>query len=177
MFQINKLSPSPFPLPLWGLNWGIPQSAGSMQEIYTAISTKVVGKSARYNPERHCGWFWVLCSSKKFERIGRKGHGSVFLSAKGKQPKYVWQLQSSGTVYWSYPILPFGIVAFTFFPTSSLEIAVSSKLILTATKRWRNDQNRKTKNILTVKLPDILDWKTNLQRMKKRKNNFIRKLN
>ena len=24
---------------------------------YTAISRKVVGKSARDNPERHCGWF------------------------------------------------------------------------------------------------------------------------
>ena len=26
-------------------------------ELYTAISRKVVGKSARDNPERHCGWF------------------------------------------------------------------------------------------------------------------------
>ena len=34
------------------------------------------------------------------------------------------QLQSSGTVYWSYPILPFEIVACTFFPTTFLEIAV-----------------------------------------------------
>ena len=24
---------------------------------YTAISRKVVGKSSRDNPERHCGWF------------------------------------------------------------------------------------------------------------------------
>ena len=30
----------------------------------------------------------------------------------------------SGTVYWSYPILPFGIVACTFLPTTFLEIAV-----------------------------------------------------
>ena len=30
----------------------------------------------------------------------------------------------SGTVYWSYPTLPFGIVACTFFPTTFLEIAV-----------------------------------------------------
>ena len=30
----------------------------------------------------------------------------------------------SGTVNWSYPILPFGIVASTFFPTTFLEIAV-----------------------------------------------------
>ena len=26
-------------------------------DLYTAISRKVVGKSARDNPERHCGWF------------------------------------------------------------------------------------------------------------------------
>ena len=61
--------------------------------IYTAISRKVVGKSARGNPERHCGWFWVHCSSKKFERIGTKGHENVFLSVKGKQQKYVRQLK------------------------------------------------------------------------------------
>ena len=52
------------------------------------------------------------------------GHGHMFASAKGKQKKYVRQLQSSGTVYWWYPILPFGIVACTFFPTTFLEIAV-----------------------------------------------------
>ena len=33
-------------------------------------------------------------------------------------------LTVSGTVYWSYPILPFGIVACTFFPTTFLETAV-----------------------------------------------------
>ena len=39
-----------------------------MSNVYTAISGKVVGKSARHNLERYCGWFWVHCSSKKFER-------------------------------------------------------------------------------------------------------------
>ena len=39
---------------------------------YTAISTKVVGKSARDYPERHYGWFSVHFSSKKFERIARE---------------------------------------------------------------------------------------------------------
>ena len=48
----------------------------------------------------------------------------MFASAKGKQPKKVRQLQSLGTVCWSYPILPFGIVACTFFPTTFLEITV-----------------------------------------------------
>ena len=38
-------------------------------ERYTAISRKVVGKSARDNPERCCGWFWEHFSSKKFERM------------------------------------------------------------------------------------------------------------
>ena len=30
----------------------------------------------------------------------------------------------SGTMYWLYPILPFGIVTCTFFPTTFLEIAI-----------------------------------------------------
>ena len=53
----------------------------------------------------------------------------MFASAKGKQQKYVRQLQSSGTVYRSYPILPFGIVASTFFPTTFLEIAVYNRAL------------------------------------------------
>ena len=59
----------------------------TLSMVYTAISRKVVGKSARDNPERHCGWFWVLFFSKKFERIGSKGGGNVFASAQGKQQK------------------------------------------------------------------------------------------
>ena len=35
---------------------------------YTAISRKVVGKSARDNPERYCGWFWIHCCPKKFKK-------------------------------------------------------------------------------------------------------------
>ena len=70
---------------------------------------------------------WVVSSALIFKEIwknGTGGHGHMFASAKGKQQKYVRQLQSSGTVYWWYPILPFGIVACTFFPTAFLEIAV-----------------------------------------------------
>ena len=40
--------------------------------MYTAISRKSVGKSARDNPERYCGCFLVHCSSKKFERMARE---------------------------------------------------------------------------------------------------------
>ena len=29
-------------------------------------------KGARDNPERYCGWFWVHCSSKEFERMARE---------------------------------------------------------------------------------------------------------
>ena len=29
-------------------------------------------KSAFDNPERYCGWFWIHCSSKKFERMARE---------------------------------------------------------------------------------------------------------
>ena len=36
------------------------------------VSRKVVGKSARDNPERYCGWFWVLCSWKKIERVNER---------------------------------------------------------------------------------------------------------
>ena len=42
-----------------------------MSPLNTAISKKVVGKSARANPERYC-WFCVHCSSKKFERMARE---------------------------------------------------------------------------------------------------------
>ena len=67
---------------------------------------------------------WVVLSALFFKEIwknGTGGHGHMFASAKGKQQKYVRQLQSSGTMYWSYPVLPFGIVACTFFPTTFLE--------------------------------------------------------
>ena len=40
--------------------------------LLTAISRKVVGKSARDNHGRYCGWLWGHCSSKKFERMVRE---------------------------------------------------------------------------------------------------------
>ena len=44
-----------------------------LQKKYTAISRKVIGKSARDNPERYsCGWFWVYCSLKKFWKNGTR---------------------------------------------------------------------------------------------------------
>ena len=44
----------------------------------------------------------------------------MFASAKGKATKVIGSTATvSGTVYCSYPILPFGIVACSFFPTTS----------------------------------------------------------
>ena len=51
-----------------------------------------------------------------------------FASAKGNQQKKVRQLQCQEQVYWSYPILPFGIVACTVFATTFPEIAVYEPL-------------------------------------------------
>ena len=99
--------------------------------MYTAISRKVVGKSACDNPERYCGWFWVCCSSKKFERMVREGPREamdVCLRMLKEAWKEILTATVSGTVYWSYPILPFGIVACTFLPTTFLEIAVQVKM-------------------------------------------------
>ena len=94
---------------------------------------KVVYSYFEKGCRKKCMWqsrkvLWVVLSALFFKEIwknGTGGHGHMFASAKGKQQKYVRQLQSSGTVYWSYPIFSFGIVACKFFPTTFLEIAVS----------------------------------------------------
>ena len=44
----------------------------SRQYAHTAISRKVVGKSAHDNPKRYYGWFWVHRSSKKFDRVAQE---------------------------------------------------------------------------------------------------------
>ena len=57
----------------WHLTWRTFDSRYSCKHhLQTAISRKFVGKSAGDNPERYCGWFWVHCSSKKFERMSRE---------------------------------------------------------------------------------------------------------
>ena len=84
---------------------------------------KVVGWSARDNPERYCGWFRVHWFSKKFERIAREAT-DIFLHLLKESNKVGSTATLPGTGYWSYPILPFGIVACTFLTTTVLEIAV-----------------------------------------------------
>ena len=39
---------------------------------YTAVSRKIVGKSARDNPGRYCGWFCLPCSPKEIEIMARE---------------------------------------------------------------------------------------------------------
>ena len=63
---------------------------------YTAISRKVVGKSARDCPERYCGSFWVHCSSKKFERMTREA-ADICLWVLKESNNSSRQLQSSGS--------------------------------------------------------------------------------
>ena len=82
---------------------------------YTAISRKVVGKSARDNPKRYCGWFWVHFSSKKFERMALEAM-DICLRVLEESTTYTFDSYNRQEQrYWSYPMLPFGIVACTFF--------------------------------------------------------------
>ena len=54
--------------------------------LYTAISRKVIGKSARDNPERYCGWFVLssLVLQWSLKKWHERGHGRIFASAKEK---------------------------------------------------------------------------------------------
>ena len=55
--------------------------------VYTAISRKVVGESARDNPERYCGSVLSPLFFKEIWKNGTRGHGRLFASAKEKQQK------------------------------------------------------------------------------------------
>ena len=61
---------------------------------------------------------WVVLSSlffKKFERMARETMDQYVRAAKGKQQLKVGSTATvSGTVYWLYPISPFGIVVHIF---------------------------------------------------------------
>ena len=113
----------------------------SYTKIYTAISRKVVGRSARDNPERYCWWFWVHCSSRHLKEWHERPWTYV-RAAKGKQQLKVGSTATvSGTVYWLYPIWPFGIVACTFFPTIFLEIAVYITVLRHRPLHWPMQSN------------------------------------
>ena len=62
-------------------------------------------KWARDNPERYCGWFWILCSSKKFERMARDSGGS---RGGGAPPLCLDQIQArrAEQIFFRRPPLP-----------------------------------------------------------------------
>jgi len=92
--------------------------------MYTAISRKVVGKSARDNSERYCGWFYVHSSSKKFERIAREAMDvclrALKESNKSRFNSYSVREQCNDHI----PYYLSGLSGAHFFPTAFIEIAV-----------------------------------------------------
>ena len=97
-----------------------------MVMMYTAISKKVVGKSARDNPKRYCGWLSSLFFTEIWKN-GTWGHGHTFASAKGKH----WQINSTATIV-TNSVLIISHVTFRdcrvhIFPTTFLEIALYSQ--------------------------------------------------
>ena len=91
--------------------------------LYTAVSRKVVGKSARDNPERYCGWFCLPCSPKKFERMAREATDICWRvlmeSNKSRFDSYSREEQCIDHI----PYYLSGLSR-AHFPTTSLEIAV-----------------------------------------------------
>ena len=88
----------------------MPRSIGDQ---YTAISRKVVGKSAR-DKGIVGGFLKVHCSSKKFERMAEEAMG-VCLRVLKEINKSRFDSYSVRNSVLINPILPFGIVAFTSF--------------------------------------------------------------
>ena len=126
--------------------------------MYTAISRKVVGKSARDDLERYCGWFEFTI----LQRNLREWHERPWIyvcKCYRKVTKVGSKATVSGTVNWSYPILPFGIVACTFFPTIFLEIAVCVFSIESLSHGYDHFYHRFPKlQSTTLKLGKILYW-------------------
>ena len=83
---------------------------------------------------------WVVLSSPFFKEIWKNGtrdHGRYVCECWRKATKVGSIATVSGTVYWSYPILPFGIVVCTFFLTTFLEIAACNMLLTVISSIWK----------------------------------------
>jgi len=93
---------------------------------YTAVSRKVVGKSARDNPEGIVGGFEFTVLQRNLKELARKAM-KMCLRVLTERNKSRFDSYSRQEVYRSYPILTFGIVACTFFSTTFLEIAVKNQ--------------------------------------------------
>ena len=92
--------------------------------MYTVILRKVVRKSARDNPKGCSEWFWVYCSSKKFERMALEPMdiclGLLKESSKSKFDSYSRQEQCIDHI----PYYLLGLSRTHFFGKPVLEIAV-----------------------------------------------------
>ena len=101
---------------------------GYIMEIQLYLDTaffRVVGKSAPDNPKRYCRWFWGHCSSKKFERMAWEATDiSLRVLKESNKSRFNRSSVRNSVLIIIYPILPFGIVACTFFVTTFLKIAV-----------------------------------------------------
>ena len=75
------------------------------------VIKKIVGKNTRKQPERYCIWFWVDCSSKKFKRMTLKAMDVCLGVLKESSKSKFDRCNVRNSVYWSYPILLFGFVA------------------------------------------------------------------
>ena len=93
--------------------------------MLTAISRKVVGKRPHDKPERYCGWFLVHWSLKKFDKLAQESVDICLrmLKESDKSRFDSYSVRNSELIV-SHTILPFGIVACTFFPTTVLEVAI-----------------------------------------------------
>jgi len=82
---------------------------------------------------KKCTWqsrkvLWMVLNASFFKEVWKndtRRHGRTFASAKRKATKVSSTAAVSWTVYWSHPIISFGIVACTSFPTTFLEIVCS----------------------------------------------------
>ena len=86
---------------------------------------------------------WVVFSSLFFKEIwknGKMGHGYMSAGAEVSSTAAVW-----GTVYWSYRILPFGIVACTFFRQPCSKYGKIPKQNVT----WRLISSKKNLQVIT----------------------------
>ena len=109
------------------LNWGFfkdksQSTARSGKELYSYFEKGCRKKCTQQS--RNKGIVGgVFCSSKTFERMARETM-HVCLRVLKEINKEGSTATVSGTVYWAYLMLPFGIVACTAFSTTFLEITI-----------------------------------------------------
>ena len=104
--------------------WRVVLRSSKIKRSYTAVSRKVVRKSARENPERYYGWFWVHCFSKKFEKMaGEIMDIRLWLLKESNQSRFDSYSVRNSALNISH--ITFRDCRMHIFPTIFLEIAVN----------------------------------------------------